>query len=240
VATPQDIRNWATEHGREVNPRGPVPKDIQDAFYDQNDDQSRPEPAPEIAPAGDDGASDEQRTTPGEKPPGGRTAPKTWGLRKPGSGGKRTGPRAPTEGLFAGIWTVAANLLGATGMTPTARVLQLQAPVAGAILDRELRGTAVDRAAQPLARMMNKGSAVGSLVALPLMVQVVTMKPELYPMARPLMIEALYRWMEVAGPEMEKKTKRAAKRREQLGDMDPEAMLDMIFAADAPEAATAE
>lgn len=233
MATPQDIREWASANDVDVNPRGPIPRPIQDQYYEASG-TDRPEPPAESPPAVADDVEPGERTTVGEKPPAAKPA-MFRGLRKPNvSTQKRSGPRAPTEGLFSGIWTVAANLLGATGMTPTARVLQLQAPVAGAVLDRELRGTAVDRAAQPIARMMNKGTAVGSLVALPLMVQVVTMKPELFPVVKPMMIEALYRWYEIAGPEVEKKQKRMAKRKEQLGDIDPEAMLEMIFASDVP------
>lgn len=240
MATSQDIREWATANEIEVNPRGPIPREIKDRFYEASG-ETAPEPvaADEAAPGGGSELGGNE-TTPGEVPPAAK--PKLWGRRKKTGAAvvKRQGPRQNTEGLFSAVWSGLANILGSTGMVPTARVLQLQAPVAGAILDRELRGTRVDRMAQPVAKMFNRSSSVGTLVALPLMVHMVTVKPELYGMIKPHMVEALYRWYEIAGPEMEKQQKKMEKRREQLGGLDPEELLNMIFSADVPPEAPEE
>lgn len=234
MATPQDIREWAVANEIDVNPRGPIPRDLKERFYSE---QGIEEPLPEETAPVTDGVP-EELTTPGEKPPASKPKAFSFGRRKkdPVTSGRRSA-RTSTEGLFSSIWAGAAHLLGATGMIPTARVLQLQAPVAGAILDRELRGTRIDRIAQPAARMFNKGSSVGTLVALPLMVHAVTMKPELYEVIKPHMVDALYRWYEIAGPEMKKQQERMEKRREQFGDLDPEQLLNMIFSPEVtPEA----
>lgn len=238
MATPQDIREWAVANEIEVNPRGPIPRDVKDKYYEASGETPEEPVAASVEAA--PGGEPVEQTTPGELPPASK--PKlSWGRRKKTSGTvTRKGPRQATDGLFSAIWAGAANLLGATGMVPTARVLQLQAPVAGAILDRELRGTRVDRMAQPVAKMFNRSSSVGTLVALPLMVHVVTVKPELYPAIKPHMVEALYRWYEIAGPELEKQQKKMERRKEQLGGLDPEELLNMIFAADVPPEAPEE
>jgi hypothetical protein len=88
--------------------------------------------------------------------------------------------------------------------------------------------------------MVNKGSTIGALVALPFMVQLASVKPEFFPMLRPHMVEALYRWYEVAGPEMEKQAKRMETRKAQLGGVDPEELLNMIFSVDVPDNMPAE
>lgn len=238
MASSQDIRAWAEDQGIELNPKGPIRKAVKDLYAEAN-----PVVGPQETPPGDviDGEIvTELAPTSSEAPPRGAAGKRKLFTRKPKEPtSTRRGARASTESLFSGVWTLAANLLGSTGNAPVARVLQFQAPVAGALLDRELRGTKADTMVQPVARLLNKGSNVGALVALPLMVQIVSTKPELYPMLKPHMVEAMYKWYEIAGPEMEKQQKRMEQRKTQLGGVDPEEVLNMIFAVDVPDA-TAE
>jgi hypothetical protein len=125
--------------------------------------------------------------------------------------------RASTERLVSGVWTQLARLADNVGAVPTARVLRLQAPVAGVVLDAELRGTPVDGVLQPFAKLVNKGSKVGSLLALPILVQLVTVNPHLYEQLEPYMEDCVYSYLEIAGPAMERKQKQMQKREEQTG-----------------------
>lgn len=242
MATSQDIRQWAIEQGIELSSKGPIAKAVKTSFYDANPDQTPAAllgtPTDELDQIDTDELFDDTPTpTPvaDEQAPGAPTrkrglfTKRTRRTGAPRGAARRSGPRASTTSLFSGVWTLAANLLGSQGLTPVARVLQFQAPVAGAILDRELRGTRADRLVQPMAKMVNKGSSIGTLVVLPLLVQVATTKPEMYPVLRPYMVDCLYRWYELAGPEMDKQAKRIEQRKEQIG-VDPEQILDMIFA----------
>lgn len=226
MTSPSDIREWAQANGVEISPKGPIPKAIREQFYAESGgapDEDAPTATTEVGPGGVVSVE----TTPGEKPPR-ATKSRTKSPRSMGA-------RQSTETLFSGLWSIGAELLASSGMTPTARVIALQAPVAGAVLDREVRGTAVDKLAQPLARLTNKGSNIATLVALPLLVQVVTMRPELYPKLKPAMVSAMIKWYRVAGPELARKAKEMEKATEELG-FDPAEMVDMLFATDVPEA----
>lgn len=256
MATSQDIRQWAQDNGYDLSDRGRVPNNVKTDYYTANPDQraeniltqqggaSEPETGTGDGSGATDGSDDllGGEATP-EQPPGTRKRIR-WGraTRTTTAGPKRRvsrgGPRASTEKVFSGIWSLAGKLLGKQGFVPTARVLQFQAPIAGVLLDKEIRGTKADSLLQPVARMVNRGSSIGTLIALPLLVQVASSRPELYPELRPYMVDCLYRWYEIAGPEMEKQAKRMEQRREAIG-VDAEQVLDMIFAP-VPEQTPAE
>lgn len=232
MPTPAEIREWATANGITMRPRGPIPRAIRDQYAAATGDTTDTVPddtevLPETGPGGVAAASEVAPAPP--KSTGG-----FLGKRKGAGAGRRSGPRQSAEGLLTAVWSGLAQGLARAGAVPTARVLMMQAPVAGVVLDRELRGTAADRLVQPFAKLANKGAAVGTLVALPLLVQVTTMRPELYPMLKPYMVEAMSKWCDVAGPEMERKLKQAEKRKTSLG-FDPEEMVDSLFAPVEPE-----
>ena len=256
MASNQDIREWAAREGIELKAKGPLPKSVRTRYAESQGSTLLADPVntdeilseqgetvdaeivTELAPTGY-GAPTGQ-TTDGETPPNTTAGRRFFGRRKGATkaprGAARRGPRESTETLVQGVWTIASNLLGGAGFVPLARVLELQAPVAGAILDKDIRGTKVDTLLQPIARLTNKTSNIGTLVALPLFVQVASMRPELYPALRPHMENMMYKWMELAGPEMEKRAKRMEKRKEQLGGFDAGAMLDALF-GEAPQEA---
>lgn len=252
MATNTDIREWGKLHAPELfKPKGPPSKRLQAAYYEQNPTGDGPVldslefdpdytfPAEDVVP---------ESVPAAELPPGrGRRTLKDLFRRKKPAATKvtRAGARAPAERIAAGVWSLAAKLLESRA-APLSRVLMMQAPVAGVLIDREIKGTAVDVLVQPLARFYNKTSDIGVLFTLPAMVHMVSLRPELYPHLHDHMVDAILRWYEVAGPEMEKMAKRQAKRREQFNQGDgpsPEDLLQMIFAPmpDAPmEGATGE
>ena len=251
MATNTDIREWGKLHAPELfKPKGPPSNQLRDAYNEQHPvdpDQmvfdsmdgmsggiADPESLPaELPPLVDGGPAR-------ELPPGTnrRRSFTDWlNHKKPKAprASVRGGPRASTAKLAAGVWGIAAKLLNGTAATPLSRVLALQAPVAGMIIDREIKGTLVDVLAQPVARLVNRASQVGVLFTLPILVQVVTMRPDLYEQLRPHMVDALYDWFEVAGPEIEKMAKRQEKRRQQFNGGEgptPEQLIELFFMVD--------
>lgn len=243
MASSQDIRAWAAAEGIQLKPKGPPTKAARVAYAAAHGDVDTVAGGDVVdAEEGYGGwseqDSDQQPTTDperptltaGEKPPApGRP---TWRERLKRRGGKAKKPvtrgRASTEKLIELGWSQIARVFDNQQTWATANVLRMQAPVAGSILDAELRGTAADALMQPLARMVNRSSAVGSLIALPIMVQIVSMRPQLYQRMEPLMVEAVYSYLEIAGPAVEKRRKAHAKRAEQYGQ-DAQELLRAIF-----------
>lgn len=240
MASSQDIRQWAADNGYSLKPYGPPTKVVREAFEQAQgqvavagdvvdaldpDQTVWPADVEDQAPA-DAPVPTGTPSTAGEKAP--TTRKQRWRdkWRSRGKGGVRG--RASSEKMIDLAWSQLARMFDSPAHWPTANVLRMQAPVAGAILDKELRGTPVDGMLQPLARLVNRGSSVGALVALPIMVHLVTVRPELQERLHPLMVDAVYSYLEIAGPEVERKRKQMARRAEQFG-IDAEQFLQQVF-----------
>jgi hypothetical protein len=248
MATNTDIRHWARANGIPLHSeKGPVRKTVREMYEaavaggDVADGEvvehlalvQAPDSAGEDpGPVGPDSSTeqppryDQNETRAPQPPKRGLLGRLRRGRRRSGRPG-RAG-RASTEKLVSIAWSGLAKAAGAAHQVPLQRTLAMQAPVAGALLDRELHGTRIDKALQPLARMVNRGSRVGALLGMPVLVQAATMRPELFPLLRPMLVECIFQFAEIAGPEMERQQQRQKKRAEQL-DIDPDAILDMLF-----------
>lgn len=253
-STPEnrDIRAWATSHGLELagNGRGRIPDSIKQQ-YRQAMGIPEPDPAPapptgegEPPPTEQDTSASTSTGTPRRGPTPSRpkeVPPKRSGIfdrwKSKREGRKAARGRQSTERLLSSAWGGAAKLLAGFGALPLARVMEMQAPVAGALLEPEIRGSIVDSPLQPFARLMNRGSVIGALVGLPLMVQAVSMRPELYQTLHPYMVDAIWRWFEIAEPEFKKKLAQLEARKERF-DIDPDALLAQIFAPPTQEPPT--
>lgn len=252
MASSQDIRRWAAENGYDLAPKGPPTKLVREAYQQAHDaatsdDTTTPvdvegqaeqpptdsDPYPQVS--ADQPTDAPPPTSDTERPPVLRRP--TWrdrlrGGKSPAVPGQRH-PRASQEKLIGGVWTLLGKWLEKQGVVPTGRLLRMQAPVVGAVVDGQLRGTKVDTVLQPVARFVNKGSAIGSLIALPVMVQVVCMSEDpqgTYLDLEDEMIDAMYDYLEIAGPELEKRRKRIERRVRQSGGEDARALLATIFA----------
>lgn len=228
----QDIRTWAQGQGLDVAPKGKIPLSVMEAW------NGRETPPGSVAAA---------TTTAGEVvpegPPGGdsgETRPAHQGIRpfwKKPKGEKGT-PRSAhrrvsTENIVAGAWGLGAWAMSRNPMMlPTARVLDMQAPVAGVVINDVTRGTVVDKVLQPLARMEEKGGKVGALVGPPILVGLMTSYPALHEPLRPVLKMALMTWMEVSEPAMKKLEARAKRFEDKVGASaaDIEGMIDALFA----------
>lgn len=181
-----------------------------------------PPPPPATSPSGKPG-------TAGERPP--TTRKQRWRDKWRQRAGQRpTRGRASQEKLITLAWSGLAKLTANRGSTvPLSRLLYLQAPVAGIVLDEELRGGTLDTLLQPAARFVNRSSKIGSLIALPVMVQIVTLRPDLYDDFEEAMLDAVYSYQEIAGPALEKRRKAMERRAEKTGG-DAREFLAGIFA----------
>jgi len=218
-----DIRDWARSKGYEVGARGNLPRNIRDAYQAEHG-APESEALSEVPDADDDGA-------PPETPP--ETAPKTAGEITPRSTGRKTPPkkrRVSVEGVAGGAWTLLSRVLGGDAH-PVGRVLALQSPVAGLVIEDAVKGTAVDSILQPLARLTSGGKQVGALIGPPLLVGAITQRPALYPVLREPLAECLLTWYEIAADKQEELRKRVARLEKKMGEkVDVYAAIDAIFA----------
>ena len=122
---------------------------------------------------------------------------------------KKKHPRKPVEGLISRGWGLAARL--ARPMPPVSRILQIQAPVAGILLEDAVKGTIVDTVLQPLARWEEKGKVFGALAGPPALVGMITVhlaqaaaaetdpNPVFMSLATEMLEESLFLYADVVG-----------------------------------------
>jgi hypothetical protein len=132
--------------------------------------------------------------------------------RKP----KTPKPRVSVDNLIGMVWQGVAQITAPINL-PVARVLDMQAPVAGMLLEDVVKDTVVDRMLQPLARMESGGETAFALMGPPILVGLLTSRPQLAPILLPMLRQALMSWIEIAGPKLEAVAKKEQKFQEQYG-----------------------
>jgi hypothetical protein len=125
-------------------------------------------------------------------------------------------PRVPVDKLISTAWQMVAQVAQPINM-PVARVLDMQAPVAGMILEDSVKGTVIDRVLQPLARVEAGGEVAFALMGPPLLVGALTTRPQLAPVLVPLLRRSLRTWIDIAGDKLERVEKEEKKFEEQYG-----------------------
>ena len=266
TAAPRDpdapeIRAWALENGYDLKPHGRIPAEARSAWASSNAGYRGPAEPP--GPNGHDGGggaitfeipdfmppdgpeSDADGTEPPERAPQqpprrSRREQLTERFRRrpaPARAGRRR--RVTLETLGGLVWAGAAQLItrGQGGrFLPVANVMAFQSPVAGLVLEDTLKNTIADTALQPIARLVESGSTAGALVGPPALVALVCARPELYPVARPLLAASIKEWIIVAGPKLRELRRREEKFQAEMAelgeefDMDIDQMIDQIFA----------
>jgi hypothetical protein len=240
----QDIRIWAREHGYTVADRGRLPGEVVEA-YGSRGEPDEPDGEPmlmEPAPSNGDApaaAEPARAERPPVEPPKARTSLFSRKQAQPGK--PRTAPkvrhnRVSIENILSTGWGIGAMALARRPEAiPVARVMDMQAPVAGLIGEDLLKGTIVDRLLQPLARGGAKAEMTVALIGPPLIVGIMTARPSTFPVLRPMLKMSMMTWMEIAEPQMRKVQKRAETWSEKFGDVDLDAMIDALWAG-LPEA----
>jgi|SRR6267378_3194732 len=236
-----DIRRWGKDNGWDVEDGGRLPSGLR-AAYDNRDavDTFVTESSPEYdatqwgMPAVDDSDIEEIAPVIREAKKSDRArsfldrvkqaAPATAKPR----GRKPAKARVSVEKVISMGWRFLAQAAQPINL-PVARVLDMQAPVAGMVLEESIRNTLVDRLLQPLARAESGGEKAFAMIGPPLLTAVITTRPELYPVLRPALRESLRLWIDVAGDKLDEIAKRDAKFQEEYGTRVDD-MIDLIFA----------
>jgi hypothetical protein len=222
----QDIREWAASNGIDVAGKGPIKGEIKDKYYESHPDEfaGLPSDTSEVTDTGE--------RMPDEAPPE-KGGVSFWNKRKkaktPSSrGGAR---RTSIEGIVSAGWGFGAMLVASKqNLLPVARVLEMQSPVAGVIVNDLAKGTIVDKILQPFARAGDKGEQMMGLIGPPLITTAILTKPELYPVLRPVLKMSMMSWLELAEPAMKKVQAKQEKFAERFGEIDLDGMIDAIFA----------
>jgi hypothetical protein len=237
-----DIRAWALANGRKVPARGPISRDVRDAYHAENgDDLDLLEPGDDEFDLAEPGPPPPDTATVEKKP---RTiaAPKAsrFGFGKAKTGAKKPArKRVPVDEFIASAWRGIAGLC--KPLPATSRLLKIQAPVAGVILEDTIKNTVVDKWMQPLARAQQSGTAMFALAGPPVLVTALQLQPQSAPFIMPVLRESMLAWCKVAGPKMEQALKREREFEAEFGDS-VDAMLAFILADMIPDspAMTAE
>jgi hypothetical protein len=126
---------------------------------------------------------------------------------------------------------------------PVMKMMAFQAPVAGMVADQVIpHGSVLDRALQPVARLVEGGSAGAALVAPPLLTALACRRPDMMPVIRPMLIASMKEWVITAGPQLRKMREREEKFAAEMGAFGEEfgltidQLLDEVFAPLMPDA----
>lgn len=237
MTTDADVRTWAKAAGVDCPTRGMVPKAVRDQYDAAHPSAEHGYAEAEAAPTRPQTAADVPPL-----PPAGR-------FPKLGRGGparpRREHKRVSLESGAEWAWRILGNAAASRGLVPTGRALMLQAPVAGMILEDTLRGTVVDRIAQPFVRGGESAKEVVTLLGVPVIVTTLTIRPELQGQLVPVLRNMMREWAIIAGPRIKAREKREKRAMEQLGvdDAGLDEMVDAWVASlfapmdDVPEAA---
>jgi hypothetical protein len=220
-----DIRDWLRGQGEIVPDRGPLSKAAK-SRYDLAHPGGPATPAAEDDGFGEDEPTQYDLADPGPPPPAevrprNVAVPKT--PRMPWRRDKATGKakakpkhkRVPLDDTIATAWRFLGSL--AKPLPATSRLIKIQAPVAGRLLEPIVRDTIVDRLLQPIARTTEGAEAVAVLIGPPAVITAMQLNPNIIPFAMPLLRELLMRMVRVAGPAMGEAMKQEREFEEQFG-----------------------
>lgn len=140
--------------------------------------------------------------------------------------------RVKVDRLIGRAWDWLAHIAQPINL-PVGRVLAMQAPVAGAILEDVVIGTPVDKILQPIARFEERGELAFALIGPPMIVAAITAKPNMAPILIPMLKDALRTWISVAGPKLKKIQEEDKKFVDEYG-VDIDAMIEMLFSPPTP------
>ena len=228
----QDIREWARANGWDIADKGRLAEPVKAAYAAATAQPETPaEPAYVSEPTWTVPEPITGTVVPERKP----DAPKkeSWLARQRKKQADRPRPghkRVSIENVLSTGWAFGAMALARSPQAiPVARIMDMQAPVAGVIGEELLKGTVVDRLLQPIARGGRKAELGVALAGPPLLVGIMTAQPKLFPVLRPMLKMTMMSWMEISEPAARKVEKRAAQWAEKFGDVDLDAMIDLLW-----------
>jgi hypothetical protein len=225
-----DIIAWGADNGFEPLESGRMARGLRAAFLEAHPGAFA-RPAEDGSQGRDDGFLTEVAPKVGpERTPAARAKGFLERRAAKTPAAKRKHPRVSTENIIEGFWSVLA-MVAKPISAPTARMLMLEAPVAGMILDDKIRGTLVDKVLQPLARTEDSGKSFMGLLAPPLLVLALEKHPDKANQIYPLLRKSLIWHAEMAGPKLEERMRRESEIEEKYGESIDD-MLMTIFGAE--------
>jgi hypothetical protein len=226
-----DIRAWLKSQGGEVSVRGPI----------SGADRARYELAhgfdESAGPGDDDFAGDVSEPGPpppdkeqAEKRPRNVAVPRRLPWQRDGKPKGKPKPkhkRVALDDTIATGWRFLAGL--AKPLPATSRLLKIQAPVAGTLLEPIVRDTLIDRLLQPVARTTEGAEAVAVLLGTPALVTAIQLNPAIMPFALPALRELLIRMVKLTGPAMAQALKQEREFEAEFGGTVDD-LIEMLFA----------
>ena len=243
-----EIRAWARGEGRSVPERGGIPRALRED-YERAQFEAAVLAGEDPGFPGDPAGEESTAAPPPADAPERERRPRNiavarprsrWGRKAPQSGAKKgkprsRAPRVPLDDLIATIWRGAAGML--RPLPATSRLLKIQAPVAGAILEPMAKGTLADTFLQPLARTTEGAEAIAALAGPPILVAMMELDHTKADLLMPILRELMLRWCKLAGPKMAEAMARESEFEEQFGQTvdDILALLDAQLADEGAE-----
>jgi hypothetical protein len=148
--------------------------------------------------------------------------------------------RVPVDSVFSVAYSIASKVVGAVpgkddvpALLPVARVMEMQAPAVGLIVDDVVKGTIFDKVLQPVAKTGKAGESLFGIIGPPMLVGAIMTQPSMQPVYLPMLRESLKSYVLVAGPAMRKQKEKEAKLIAELGgdvDSSIDDLIKSIFA----------
>jgi hypothetical protein len=219
----QDVREWGKANGFNILDGNPIlPKGLREAFVEAHRDSNDVDNGDEVTVIVPETKPKIPRRSVVD-----RARELTDKDRLKSKISKLKRPRISVDRIVGRGWEMLARIVQPVNL-PIARVLEVQAPVAGLILDSIIKDTLFDKILQPMAQAEEKGEIAFALIGPPLLVGLIQAKPEMQAVLVPALKEALRVWIDVAGPKIEIVKKRDAEFQEHYGQ-DIDNMIAMFF-----------
>lgn len=261
MPTAAEYREWAAANGYQLNPKGRIPIEVKSAYIlahdpdydapagaDEEGNVVEAQPIVDVVPEPPSPFSGEEvRPNFGKdtsQPKGLRGFGSKWSTKrgttsKGTSASTRAKSRVKLERFGEHAWALFSKMADSR-LPATARVLTLQAPVAGIVLEENIkRGGKLDKLLQPLARTEEKGTAIFAMIAPIVIVAAIERNPHLAPMLEVPLKLALLEMSAITGPAMQKARQREQDLVEQFEAANIDGLVQMIFAGmlvETPEA----
>lgn len=198
MANLDDIREWGSQNGWDVSGER-LPAGLRSAYNNRDSTSYQ------------DGLSDADTEGAGERPPVVVKPTPAEKVRQAVERVRRSAPakkaasraRVSVDKLVGGLWSGLAGIVSNYN-PPVSRVLAMQAPVAGMVIEDVVKGTLADRVLQPMARAADGGQTAMALLGPPMIMAAITARPDRAPQLVPLLRVALRSWVSVAGDKLEK------------------------------------
>jgi hypothetical protein len=248
MAEGTNIREWARSKGMDLNDRGPIPKDVREAYQARENDEAATafpaddrEPGPDTPPS--EGVVKERAPKVERSDLGSRARAVVKGARtrKASSGAKSkraTGPRASVEAILTGVYGAFAGGVGRINPA-VGYIMGVQAPVAGMLLEDSVKGTAVDRLLQPFAKNADRVKVGRALFGPPVLVAFMQANPDKAAFVMPLLRKMLADYIDLAGPKIVEIQQREAVFEEKYGAEIDKILETLVMVINAQNAATA-